>query len=166
MGRRRLPDDFRDFLSSLNKDRVQYLLLGGWAVGIYGVPRATADLDVFIAIDEANIDRLQRALYEFGAPTVPKEHFTDVGRVFRMGRSPIRIEVINQASGIDFRSCYRRRETIVVDGVRVSLISQDDLLRNKAAAGREKDLADLRSLEGVLRRKARRAVGKNGTGAS
>jgi len=151
MARRRLPDDFRDFLRSLNTNKVEYLLLGGWAVGIYGAPRATADLDVFIAIDESNVHRLQRALYEFGAPTVPNGHFTEVGRVFRMGRPPMRIEVINQASGIDFESCYRRRKTIVVDGLRVSLISRNDLLKNKAAAGREKDLADLRNLEGILK---------------
>jgi hypothetical protein len=106
MAQRRLPDDFRDFLNSLNKNDVKYLLLGGWAVGIYGAPRATADMDVFIAIDDENIGKLQKALYEFGAPTVSTDHFKEIGKVFRMGRSPMRIEIINQASGIDFKSCY------------------------------------------------------------
>jgi hypothetical protein len=149
MVQKQLPDDFRDFLDSLNKNNVKYLLLGGWAVGIYGAPRATADLDVFIATDNENIKKLQAALYSFGAPTVPKEHFREIGRVFRMGRSPIRIELINQASGISFQSCYRRRKTITVDNVAISIISVDDLLINKEASGREKDIADMRNLQGI-----------------
>lgn len=131
MAQRRLPDDFKEFLSSLNKNDVKYLLLGGWAVGIYGAPRATADMDVFIAIDDENIGKLQKALHEFGAPTVPNDHFKEIGKIFRMGRSPMRIEIINQASGIDFKSCYQNRKTILVDEIEISIISIDDLLKNK-----------------------------------
>jgi hypothetical protein len=152
MAQKRLPDDFRDFLNSLNKNDVKYLLLGGWAVGIYGAPRATADMDVFIAIDDENIEKLQKALYEFGAPTVPNDHFKETGKVFRMGRSPMRIEIINQASGIDFKSCYQNRKTILVDEIDISIIAIDDLLKNKKTAGREKDCADLRNLEGILKK--------------
>jgi len=139
-------------LNSLNKNNVEYLLLGGWAVGIYGAPRATADMDVFIAIDDENIRKLQKALFEFGAPTVPDEHFKEIGRIFRMGRSPIRIELLNQASGIDFKTCYKKRKIIPVDGIDISIISADDLLKNKAASGREKDVADLRNLEGIIKK--------------
>ena len=152
MAQKRLPDDFRDFLNSLNKHKVKYLLLGGWAVGIHGAPRFTADLDVFVAVDDKNIDKLLHALYEFGAPTIPREAFQDIGRVFRMGRAPIKIEILNQASGIDFEQCYRHRKRVTLDGVKVSLISASDLLKNKAASGREKDIADLRNLEGILNR--------------
>jgi len=152
MARKQLPDDFRDFIVSLNKNKVKYLLLGGWAVGIHGAPRFTADLDVFIAIDEKNIHKLQIALNQFGAPTVPSEHFKDIGRVFRMGRSPIRIEILNQASGISFASCYKRRQVIDVDGIPVTIISRDDLMKNKAASGREKDIADLRNLQNILKK--------------
>jgi hypothetical protein len=140
-------------MSSLNKNNVEYLLLGGWAVGIYGAPRVTVDMDVFIAVDDDNIGKLLKALYEFGAPTVPKEHFMEIGRIFRMGRSPMRIEIINQASGIEFKTCYARRKVISVDGLEISIISEDDLMKNKAAAGREKDIADLRNLEGIKRQK-------------
>ena len=152
MGQKRLPDDFRDFLNSLNKNNVKYLLLGGWAVGIYGAPRATADMDVFVSVDDENLEKLLKALYEFGAPTVPKEHFKDIGRIFRMGRSPIRIEILNQASGIDFQTCYNRRKVITTDGIDISIISTDDLLKNKAASGREKDIADLRNIEGIIKK--------------
>ena len=153
MAQRRLPDDFRDFLNSLNKNDVKYLLLGGWAVGIYGAPRATADMDVFIAIDDENIGKLQKALYEFGAPTVSNDHFKEIGKVFRMGRSPMRIEIINQASGIEFKNCYQNRKTILVDEIEISIIGIDDLMKNKKTAGREKDCADLKNLEGVLKNK-------------
>jgi predicted nucleotidyltransferase len=131
----------------LNRNDVEYLLLGGWAVGIYGHPRATADMDVLIAVDESNVDRLQKALREFGAPTVDRNHFRDPGRVFRMGRSPVRIDIINRASGIDIKECYARRETVTVEGVAVSVISREDLIKNKKASGREKDLADAQMLE-------------------
>ena len=149
MAMKRLPDDFKDFLNSLNKNGVEYLLLGGWAVGIYGHPRATADMDVLIAVDESNVEKLQKALREFGAPTVDKTHFKDIGRVFRMGRSPLRIDIINQASGIDIKDCYTRRKVITVDGVAVSIISREDLIKNKKASGREKDMADAKMLEEI-----------------
>ncbi len=154
MAQKRLPDDFKDFLNLLNKNNVEYLLLGGWAVGIYGAPRATGDMDVFIAVDDGNLDKLLKALYDFGAPTVPKEHFKEIGRVFRMGRSPIRIEILNQASGIDFQSCYTRRKIVKVDDIDISIISEDDLLKNKSASGREKDIADLRNLEGIIKQQS------------
>jgi predicted nucleotidyltransferase len=147
MGLKRLPDDFKDFLNSLNRNNVEYLLLGGWAVGIYGHPRATADMDVLIAVDDENVGRLCKALHEFGAPTVDKSHFKETGRVFRMGRSPIRIDVINSASGIKIEECYKRRKIVTVDGVKISLISREDLIRNKKASGRDKDLADANELE-------------------
>jgi predicted nucleotidyltransferase len=135
----------------LNKNNVKYLLLGGWAVGIYGAPRATADLDVFIAIDDENIGKLQKALYEFGAPTVPNDHFKEIGRVYRMGRSPIRIEIINQASGIDFKDCYQNRKILTVDDMDIPVIGINDLLANKKAAGRDKDNADLKNLLGIIK---------------
>lgn len=151
MGQKQLPDDFRDFLNSLNKNNVKYLLLGGWAVGIYGAPRATADLDVFISTDDENIQKLQKALYEFGAPTVPNEHFKEIGKVFRMGRPPIRIEIINQASGIDFKNCYQNRKILTVDDMDIPVIGINDLLTNKKAAGRDKDNADLKNLLGIIK---------------
>lgn len=149
MALKRLPEDFRDFLNSLNKNGVKYLLLGGWAVGIYGHPRATGDMDVLIAIDEANLDKLLRALYEFGAPAVEKDHFKEKGNVFRMGRSPIKIDVINKASGIDIEDCYSRRNVVHIDGIDISLISKEDLIKNKRVSGRTKDIADVEDLEDI-----------------
>lgn len=150
MEKRQLPEDFKEFLSLLNKNKVEYLLLGGWAVGIYGAPRATADMDIFVSVSDKNLDKLLKPLYEFGAISVSKEHFKEAGRIFRMGRSPIRIEIINQASGINFNSCYKRCNRVNVDGIDVTIISTSDLLKNKEASGRAKVIADLKSLENIL----------------
>jgi hypothetical protein len=147
MALKRLPEDFKDFLNLLNKNGVRYLLVGGWAVGIYGYPRATADMDVLIAIDDNNLDRLLQTLEEFGAPKISKDHFKITGNVFRMGRSPIRIDVINDASGVNIEECYPRRNIAHIDGIDISLISRKDLIKNKRASGRSKDIADAEILE-------------------
>lgn len=148
MAPKQLPDDFREFIACLNKHSVQYLLVGGWAVGIYGTPRATKDIDFLIGCDDENIGRLQVALLEFGAPTVEDRVFKEPGNVYRIGSSPVQIDIINQASGIEFADCYPRRELVIADGVEISVISRADLVRNKRAAGRLRDLADAEAIEG------------------
>ena len=147
MEKRPLPDDFRDFIKCLNKNDVRYLLLGGWAVGLYGNPRATKDIDFIIAVDDENIQKLQNALLAFGTPTVEKSVFREPGNIFRMGRSPIQIDIINQADGVDFADCYRNRNLISVDDLEISVISLEDLIRNKKASSRYRDLADAEFLE-------------------
>jgi len=144
---RLLPEDFKDFIRSLNGHNVRYILLGGWAVGIYGNPRATKDIDFWVAVDDANIARLKEALHHFGAPTVEDSVFQEIGNVFRLGVSPIQIDVINKADGIDFEPCYARRNVILVEGMEISVISKEDLIVNKKASGRHRDLADVEFLE-------------------
>ncbi len=146
MALKQLPDGFREFLSSLNENGVRYLLLGGWAVGIYGYPRATGDMDIFIAVDDTNLDHLLKALYQFGAPSISKDHFKEEGNVFRMGRSPVKIEILSSASGIQFENCYERRRVVTVDTLDISLISREDLIINKKKAARPQDLADVERL--------------------
>jgi hypothetical protein len=131
----------------LNKHEVGYLLVGGWAVGIYGNPRATKDIDFLIGMDDDNIRKLQAALREFGAPTVADAVFQQPGNVYRIGASPVQIDIINQASGIEFDDCYARREMLDSGGLRISTISKADLVRNKRASGRLRDLADVEFLE-------------------
>jgi len=147
MGKRLLPEDFKDFIRFLNKHDVHYLLVGGWAVGIYGNPRATKDIDFLIAIDDVNINKLQKSLLDFGAPTVENSIFQKKGNVFRLGSSPIQIDIINEASGIDFDECYSKRTTVTVEGLDISIISKEDLIKNKRESGRHRDLADIEFLE-------------------
>ncbi len=147
MARKQLPDDFQEFIECLNDNNVRYLLVGGWAVAIYGNPRATKDIDFLVATDHTNISNLLSALHEFRAPSVDAEVFREPGNVYRIGSSPIQIDIINQASGIDFEECYPRRNVIQADEVEISIISKTDLIQNKKASGRLRDLADVEFLE-------------------
>ncbi len=147
MGLKQLPEDFKEFIQFLNDHKVHYLLLGGWAVGLYGNPRATKDIDFLIATDDANIRKLQQALLAFGAPTVESKVFQEKGNVFRMGRTPIQIDIINEADGISFNKCYEHRNIIRIDNVDIATISRDDLIKNKKASGRLRDLADIEFIE-------------------
>jgi hypothetical protein len=147
MAKRPLPDDFREFIECLNDNGVQYLLVGGWAVGLYGNPRLTKDMDFLIATEEENVRRLLKALQDFGGPTVDGSVFTEPGNVFRIGSSPIQIDIINQADGVVFSECYANRNRLRIHDLEISTISRADLIRNKKASGRLRDLADAKYLE-------------------
>ncbi|MEJ2053108.1 MAG: nucleotidyltransferase [Calditrichaceae bacterium] len=147
MEKMQLPADFKEFIQYLNEFDVHYLLVGGWAVGIYGNPRATKDIDFLISTDDENINKLQKALFKFGAPTVDNAVFQERGNVFRLGRSPIQIDLINEASGINFKDCYTNRKVLSVQNITISIISKEDLIKNKKASGRHRDLADIESME-------------------
>ncbi|HSU66136.1 MAG TPA: DUF6036 family nucleotidyltransferase, partial [Tepidisphaeraceae bacterium] len=149
MARANLFPDFKEFLKSLNSARVKYLLVGGYAVIHYGYRRTTDDLDIWIAVDPANARRVSRVLQEFfGFPAekVPETMFRERGKIFMIGREPSRIDLLTAPSGIEFAACYRRRQRVIWDGIRVPLLSLEDLRKNKASSGRPKDLADLDNL--------------------
>jgi len=147
MAKKRLPDDFKEFIQSLNSNEVRYLLIGGWAVGLYGNPRATKDIDFLVSIDSENLEKLQKALLAFGAPAIDIEHFKSAGNVIRMGSSPIQIDIINKADGIDIDDCYSRKTTIREGETKIFVISKEDLIKNKRASGRSMDIADAEKLE-------------------
>jgi len=143
-----LTDDFREFLRLLNANRVDYLLVGGYAVGLHGYPRATVDLDLWIRPVQDNAERVLAALQAFGfdAPALKPELFTDPRSLVRFGVPPFRIEIMTSIDGVEYDACRGRAETMVIDQVSVPVISLDDLKANKRAAGRHKDLADLENL--------------------
>jgi predicted nucleotidyltransferase len=149
MADKQLPDDFKEFLKCLNGNKVRYLLIGGWAVGVHANPRLTADMDLLIGIDEKNIDGIIAALTEFGIKGAQPDFFKKKDNTFRIGVPPLRIEILNKASGIDFEACYKRKKLIRFDGLQVKVISKADLMKNKAAAKRPKDLADLAELKRI-----------------
>jgi hypothetical protein len=143
-----LPSDFKEFLKLLNSHGVEYLIVGGYAVGYYGYPRATGDLDIWVARTPQNAQKLVAAIKEFGfdVPELSPELFLKENRVIRMGAPPFRIEIVTSASGVTFEECYAARTQAVLDDVQANIISLDHLKANKRAAGRYKDLDDLEHL--------------------
>ena len=135
-------------MKPLNSNRVEYLLIGGYAVGIYGHIRATNDLDVWVKISPENAARIDCALREFGFAAVGLAPglFLERNNVVRMGLPPIRIEILTSISGVEFEPCYVERETIRIEEIEVPVIGLARLRQNKAASGRAKDLADLENL--------------------
>ncbi len=133
----------------LNVHHAEYLLVGGYAVAWHGYPRATADLDVWVRTTPDNARRVLAALEAFGCGAsagAGVSELTTPGRILRMGVPPLRIEIQTTASGLTFEACHQRRVDGELDGVPVPVLSLDDLKRNKRAAGRYKDLADLENL--------------------
>lgn len=143
-----LPNDFKEFLKLLNSYEVEYLLVGGYAVGYYGYPRATGDMDIWIAVHPDNASKLMRVLGDFGFGTVGLSEalFLQENKIIRMGNPPIRIEILTSISGVEFSACYAQRVSDVLDSVPVNLIDLAHLKQNKQAAGRYKDLDDLGNL--------------------
>ena len=143
-----LPPDFKEFLKLLNSHRVEYLLVGGYAVGYHGYPRATGDMDLWVAVRQNNAEKLVVVLREFGlnAPQLSADIFLQENQIIRMGVPPMRIELLTTISGVDFDSCYSERIVDVIDSVEVHIINLKHLKQNKQASGRYKDLDDLQYL--------------------
>ena len=143
-----LPPDFKEFLRLLNDRGVEYLLIGGYAVGYYGYPRATNDLDVWIDVHPDNAERMVTVLRDFGfeTPELSASLFLQDKNIVRMGVPPMRIEIITAISGVRFHECYAERVTDTIDDVQVNLISLRQLKINKRASRRFKDLDDLEHL--------------------
>lgn len=144
-----LTRDLKEFIELLNAHGVEYLLVGGWAFGFHATPRYTGDLDFFLRCDPENGARLKRALTEFGFDDLPgfDESFLQIDRILQFGVPPNRIDILTQISGVTFAEAWKSRLDGEIAGLRVPIISRECLIRNKAAAGRPKDLADLDALQ-------------------
>ena len=148
MATTRLLPDFKEFLKLLNAHQVEYLLIGGYAVGYYGYPRATADMDIWIASNPTNAEKIITALKEFGfsPPDLSAKLFLKEWQIVRMGVPPVRIEIATTISGVNFGDCFAQRVVAQLDGVETNLISLSHLKMNKKASARHQDIADLEHL--------------------
>ena len=144
-----MTSDFKEFLSLLNSEKIEYLLIGGYAVGLYGHVRPTKDIDLWVSVAPDNLDRLIEVLVKFGFArhSIQTPLFTDEKTVLRMGVPPNRLEVLSQIVGVEFAGCYARRVMMAIEGIEVPVISLDDLRANKLATGRERDAGDVRALD-------------------
>jgi hypothetical protein len=140
-----LTDDFREFLRLLNANRVDYLVVDGYAVGLQGYPRATVDLDIWVSATAENAARLNDTLRVFGfdAPPLAPTLFTEPRSLVRFGVPPFRIEIMTSIDGAQYGACRQRAVVFDVEGMPVPVIALSDLKINKRAAGRNKDLAEL-----------------------
>jgi predicted nucleotidyltransferase len=143
-----LNQDFKEFIASLNANQVRYLIIGGYAVAFHGYPRYTKDIDIWIERSAANAARMVKALEDFGFGSLGLEvkDFLEVDQIIQLGYPPARIDLLTSAPGVDFEQCYASRVEVDIEGVRVNFIDLDNLRRNKRAAGRMQDLADLENL--------------------
>lgn len=140
--------DLKEILAEFARHDVQYLVIGGYAVGFHAEPRFTKDLDLWIGEDPLNIDRASAALIAFGATDMVLDHFRAAkpNEIVWMGKPPLRIDFLRSAPGGTFASMYARRVQATWDGIAVSVICKDDLIILKRAAGRTQDLVDLEAL--------------------
>jgi hypothetical protein len=141
-----LHDDWNAFLKLLVARRVRFVIVGGHAVAAHGRPRMTADLDVWIDPSPPNARRAAAAIAEFGFGTVDADRLTRPKQVVFMGREPYRIDVLTSVDGVSFARAWAGRLAGTLGNVRVAFIGRTELLRNKRAAGRPKDLLDLELL--------------------
>jgi predicted nucleotidyltransferase len=147
-----LNEDYRDMLRALSDEGVRFLLVGAYALAAHGYPRATMDIDIWVMPSPANADAVLRAIGRFGAPLhgLSKDDLLTEGTVFQIGVAPRRIDIITSASGLDFDGAFERALGVEIEGIELRVPSVGDLIANKLASGRTKDLADVEALEQLL----------------
>jgi len=140
--------DFRDLLELFNKYKVDYLIVGAYALGFHGVPRYTGDLDVLVKPDPINARRIMQALQEFGFGSVglTSVDFEEEGKVVQLGFPPVRVDIITSITGVSWEQAESGRVKGPFGDLTVHYLGRDDFIANKSALGRKKDLADLEAV--------------------
>lgn len=140
--------DFRDLLALLNEHKVEYLIVGGYALAFHGAPRFTGDIDIFVRPARDNARRVLNALAAFGFsfPNLTAEDFDNPNKVVQLGVPPVRIDIITSISGVSWEEAEASKEPGTFGDVPVSYIGRQQYIKNKRSAGRKKDLADVEAL--------------------
>jgi predicted nucleotidyltransferase len=143
-----ISSDFKELLQTFNDANVRYLIVGAHAVGYHGHPRGTRDFDIWVDHSPENAKHVFEALATFGAPLsqTTAEDFTGDDLIFQIGIEPVRVDVMTSISGVEFADAWPKRIEDELDGIPVAYIGKDDLVRNKRATGRHRDLADVEEL--------------------
>ncbi len=157
-----LAKDFEEFISLLNKHRVQYMIVGGYALAFHGKPRYTGDIDIWIGISEQNASRLLKVIKDFGLASLGfvKEDFLKEGFISQIGRPPLRIDILNSIDGVDFDDAYNSVQIIELEELNVPYIGLGDFIKNKQATGRKKDLLDIKEIKKVATASKKSKKGK------
>lgn len=143
-----LNQDFKEFIELLNANEVQYLVVGGYAVGFHGHPRYTGDIDFWVAISRENAEKIIVVLRDFGMSVLAlqAEDFMKEDMIIQIGYEPNRIDILTSVTGISFEDCYSQKVRAEFDDITVDFIDIRNLKINKAASGRGKDIGDLENL--------------------
>ncbi|MCF7675018.1 MAG: hypothetical protein K9N23_15340 [Akkermansiaceae bacterium] len=143
-----LPLDFKELIVLFLSHEVRFLVVGAYALGVHGQPRNTGDIDFWIEMSADNARKTVAALHEFFGPMpeIREENFLSADRMSQFGIEPMRVDILNAISGVEFADAFPRRSEINYSGINIPFISLSDLRANKLAAGRHKDLADLENL--------------------
>lgn len=150
-----LDSNFLEFIECLNKNNVEYILVGGYAVVLNGVNRTTQDLDIFIRRTDENADKVLKAIDDFGFGSIgfTKADLQDKQGIVQIGRPPLRIDILCELPGVDFETAYNEANDYEEEGVRIKVMHINQLITNKLAVARDKDLADAKALQKILKRK-------------
>lgn len=150
-----LDKDFEDFVVQLNKHKVTYMVIGGYALAFHGKPRHTGDLDIWIDISEDNAEKMVSVINDFGMRSLglEKVDFLQKGGITQIGYPPLRIDILNEIDGVNFNDAYPNKQVIDIDGLPVNYIGLDDLIKNKQVSGRQQDLADVNTLNKLKKKK-------------
>ena len=157
----RIEKDFEELLGLFNKNEVRYCVVGAYAVAVYITPRYTKDIDIFVEISEGNAKRIKKAVDGFGmgALNLSADDFLKKGNIIQLGYEPVRVDIITDIAGCDFKQAWKNKKVVNYGQEKVYVVGLEDLIKNKRAAGRKIDEADLEKLLMVrreIRRKNRR----------
>ena len=144
----RLEKDFKEFIESLNKNSVRYLIVGSFALSYYSEPRYTKDIDILVDSTASNADRLMTAIREFGFSDIElgSRDFLEPDQVIQLGIAPLRIDLLTSLKGLPFADAWDRRTTGQYGDIPAFYISKQDLIDHKKLVGRKQDLADIEKL--------------------
>lgn len=150
-----LEPDFLEFIELLNKNEVEYLLVGAHALAFFGRPRNTGDLDIWINSSGGNAVKILNVLNDFGFGSLglKTEDFTKKNQVVQLGYPPLRINILNSLSGVTFQEAYSNRINAQIKGITIWVIGLDEFRKNKLATGRKKDLGDIELLEKMKKKR-------------
>ena len=143
-----LNNDYRDILLALSARKVKFILVGAYAMAAHGFPRSTMDIDLWVKNDYENSIRVLQALEDFGAPSgeLTPDDLQKIDMIYQIGVAPRRIDILTSIDGVEFDNAFNNSNSIEIDGIFVRVLSVSDLIQNKQAAGRLKDLADVETL--------------------
>jgi hypothetical protein len=146
-----LNPDFRDILSAFAEERVDFIVVGAYALAAHGLPRATGDIDLWVRPAAQNSRRIWRAFEKFGAPMkgLERNDFEKEDLIVQIGRPPRRIDVMTSVSDLDYDAAWKNRKIIEIEGVTIAVLGKSDFIKNKKAVGRAQDIADVKRLESL-----------------